>query len=844
MKLTQSCRLRDRTPSKSSAESPIPAVTLICQVKDAVKNRSWLSIAEYLMFLSSGVGSVAAVASQQVLYTAAPLSALLFLNLLNHRRLEQSAQEATDEAVSRVDKKLSGTIAALQQQVQAMPSPLHLASLRKDLQSRHQEAVGDLDRRLNQISQEVGRPEWRTLPNDVLHLQSQYKALVNAIASVREALSRLDSPTPNRPETLRQEMAAFKSELARLKTTLANLNQEQPAQSHRLLQDQINHLNRRLNKLPAPFDANFLKQDVESLIKVVGEMAGRRDLARLEAQIEKLSKQNETLEQAVGSQKTVSTILKKEMATVASKIGIVENMLSLSSGALSRPSGLEALTATVNNLEQRVNQLPGTDDLNHLRTELQGLVTHHAEQLQQQFEVVQQHTQELGQQHQALREWVHRLPQILDSSALHTEVKYLATRVEWAESSLTELQSQVGPRQADLPSFELIFEMQPGTPINASTAETVDISVQKSRSLLAGALDTAQARLVMVCPFPDPAVLDDAMIEHFQAFLNRKGCLDIGWGHLTERSDRVEPRSIDRRRGITPSKDHFLFHTLNQLTELKRQYPNQFRFKVMGTDEYFLVCDRTYAVLGAQSVATASVLFPKAAVGLRTSDPTVIQQLVARFDDPVLDAQDGAAYFNRAATRYELGDRQGAIADYTEVLRINPNDDVAYNNRGLARYDLGEKGAAIADFEDALQRNAQNYIASFNRGYIRAEQGDKLGAIEDYTYAIQCNPDYAPAYFYRGLARTRMQNKLGAIQDYTEVIRLHPDDAGAYFYRGLASAKIGQRMEAIRDLRQAAQLFEAQEDKANYQQTITALKKLQKTMVIGGLGKPLLSNEA
>nr|WP_242025481.1 tetratricopeptide repeat protein [Leptolyngbya sp. FACHB-36] len=327
-----------------------------------------------------------------------------------------------------------------------------------------------------------------------------------------------------------------------------------------------------------------------------------------------------------------------------------------------------------------------------------------------------------------------------------------------------------------------------------------------------------------------------------QDFLDREGCLDLGWGHLGDASrDRI-PRSLNNRRILDSTQKGFLYDTLNQLTQFKRQYPDQFRFKILGTDEQFVVCDRSYAILGAQSLPTASVLFPEAAVGLRTTDPDVIQELVDRFDDPVLDADDATAYFHRAVTRYDLGDYPGAISDYTSVLRILPSDDVAYNNRGLARYDTGDRRGAIDDFGRAVQYNPNGFIAYCNRGMVRAELGDKLGAIEDCTLAIQLNPDYVTAYFCRGVARTRLQNKLGAIQDYTEVIRLSPEDATAYFYRGLALIKIGRRIEAMHDLQHAAHLFSERGDSTNYRQAMQAVKKLQEAILSSELVPPLVPN--
>ncbi|MBF2025880.1 MAG: tetratricopeptide repeat protein [Oscillatoriales cyanobacterium C42_A2020_001] len=794
-----------------------------------MKNRSWLNLAENVMLAGAGVGSIATAASQQFIFAAAPLSALAVLNLLKHRQIEQTAQQTTETAVSQLDQKYTHTLNALQQQIQALPSPLHLANLRKDLQTRNQTAFHELSQQLQTLQSEAAKPEWRAVSQDVAQLKELYVALGNSVAGVRESLSRLGNFT--KVDTLETELAHCKTELAQLQTNLQALAGDQKFNNYRVLQDQINHLNRRLNKLPAPFDAGALRQDVESLIKVIAEMASRRDVARLEAQLEKLVQQSDVVEQSVAPIKVVTNILRKQVDTVTTRMTVFEQMLAPNRAIAPafNPEVVYTLEATVNTLEQRINQLPNSLDLASLRSEVQGLVANHLGQLQQQLETVQQQTQDLDQQHRTLRDWVHRLPQLLDSSALQNEVKYLATRVEWAENHLVDLQTRVGTA----PTHDLVVDLKEGRQETGSG----------SRAALEQALRDADARLIVVFPFPSPAVLDDDMIQQFRQFLDRKGCLDVGWGHLGRSSDGLA-RSIDQRRTISPTENEFLFNRLNQLTELKKQYPDQFRFKVLGTDEYFLVCDRAYAVLGAESLTTTSMLFPKATVGLRTVDANLIQTLVERFDHPVLDSNDAAAYFNRAVTRYELGDRPGALADYTAVLAIRPDDAVALNNRGLVHYDLGDKEAAIADFAAALQHNPQNFIVYANRGYVRSELGDKAGAIADYTAALQLNPDYATAYFYRGLARTRLQNKPGAIQDYTEVIRLHPEDASAYFYRGLANAKVGQSMDALRDLRQAAQLFATQGDSANYQQAVNAIKKLHKTMVGQEAGKPLVSNGA
>ncbi|MDD1434697.1 tetratricopeptide repeat protein, partial [Dolichospermum sp. ST_sed6] len=53
------------------------------------------------------------------------------------------------------------------------------------------------------------------------------------------------------------------------------------------------------------------------------------------------------------------------------------------------------------------------------------------------------------------------------------------------------------------------------------------------------------------------------------------------------------------------------------------------------------------------------------------------------------------AYYHRGNISSKLGDKQGAIDDYTQAIRINPNFAYAYYNRGIVRSKLEDKQGAI-----------------------------------------------------------------------------------------------------------------------------------------------------
>ncbi len=61
-------------------------------------------------------------------------------------------------------------------------------------------------------------------------------------------------------------------------------------------------------------------------------------------------------------------------------------------------------------------------------------------------------------------------------------------------------------------------------------------------------------------------------------------------------------------------------------------------------------------------------------------------------------------------------DCNGAIADCTEAIRLNPRYAVAYGTRGAARAEKGDFEGAVRDFESALEMSPLDWP---NRKLVR-----------------------------------------------------------------------------------------------------------------------------
>jgi tetratricopeptide (TPR) repeat protein len=1027
-----------------------------------VKHRNWLDIAEYIMLLGSGVGSLASVASQQVIYTAAPLSFLALLSVVNRHRLQQQVERVAP-AVTRLDRRFSAEVVGLRQQVDVLPDADMFEQLSAIVTQKHQRAISQLAQQVSVVQTELANQSvllethnLTSIDQAIEHLQLRSTNLEEALSEVTAYLNQVAAATRvNELEGITGKFSVdlthLKTEVGQLQTHLQSLLDEQRNFSPRTLQDQIDHLNRRLSNLPQPFDASLLKKDIDSLLNVVTDLVSRRELARVAAEVEKLHQQNRSLEQAITVVRLASNVLRKQLDTVSAKVYTKATLLPVMANAQAETEPNEDLKRAMTKLakglvalQKRFNQLSTSPDPGAARDQLEQWVATQMAALQQQLVTVQQATQMLAQEQHDLRQVIDRLPEsgdrtlstqlsaliaridwaeqritqaegfwhtlqaqveaslkhqlesltqpviqdlvaqhlqqlaiASDSSALvastprsteptqpmqqlaqdnlkpglapvpsiqqgwHEEhdpavpilpaqaleqLNLLRDRVEWAETHLGTLQQQISdqiqPRLDELsqqvqglspqldvtalvdesqstpmqepvtglaePSAgdaiktqfgalsiatdaftdpvepqgaaqiaqeytgidaveaELLAASIPVDPVsNPAEAHLPTIPIQElepdsgpdqysdhasettwqeipptGRALLDAALAQTNERIIIVSPYPTPETFDAALLEQFETVLQRGAQIDIGWGHLVDEHQVRLPRCLHQPM-IDLNGQGFLPRLLQQLAQLKQRYRQQFRFKILGTHENFVVCDLDFAAFGIFPIPGAT---SAGGVALRNDDPLVVQSLIDHFDEPEPDPNNPIALFNRGVTRFDLGDKHGAIADLSLALQGNPDEALIFNNRGLARFELGDLPPAMRDFNYALQLNPHLAVAFFNRGCTRTDLGDKLGAIADFSAAIDLQPDFSLALFCRAIAHTRLDNRAAAIDDFSAVLALNPHHPMALFYRGVARFRIGHLHDAALDLSIAHDLFKLQHDKPNQLRTLATLQ--------------------
>ena len=159
-----------------------------------------------------------------------------------------------------------------------------------------------------------------------------------------------------------------------------------------------------------------------------------------------------------------------------------------------------------------------------------------------------------------------------------------------------------------------------------------------------------------------------------------------------------------------------------------------------------------------------------------------------------LDPED-PEYLNSRAAAYEAKkDFDRALADYSQAIKTNPNSIYAYNNRGSAYQRKGDFARAAADYGEVTRLQPNNMDAWSARCWVRAiSPGQTQQALADCNAALKIKANAADVIDTRGLVYLKLGQTDNAIKDYDAAFKLDPKLAGSLYGRGIAKTRKGDR---------------------------------------------------
>ncbi len=194
----------------------------------------------------------------------------------------------------------------------------------------------------------------------------------------------------------------------------------------------------------------------------------------------------------------------------------------------------------------------------------------------------------------------------------------------------------------------------------------------------------------------------------------------------------------------------------------------------------------------------------------------------------------------RGEAKQYSGDREGAVADFTQALALNPGDKEIFSERADNRLRIGDCAGAISDYSSALEYLPGTVIFYEGRAIGRICTGELQNAFEDYRNAMQRSDEFTDSdlsFWALGVrlgrkdaADAQLSSRLAATptptgirQDYDaaryllgqvdESVLFRDADAlkakqpkyadtyesDAYYYAGLQQMAKGNKAEALKD---------------------------------------------
>src|SRR5581483_10877439 len=123
--------------------------------------------------------------------------------------------------------------------------------------------------------------------------------------------------------------------------------------------------------------------------------------------------------------------------------------------------------------------------------------------------------------------------------------------------------------------------------------------------------------------------------------------------------------------------------------------------------------------------------------------------------------------------RKAVNDLDGAIADYDQALRLNPQLACALNNRGTAWKAKGDLDRAMVDYSRAIRLDERYAVPYLNRGIVHLLQGREAEAEQDFSQALKLDADLQPA-FEKMVRRVKGQSQPHPAADNEQCFRYCP----------------------------------------------------------------------
>lgn len=155
---------------------------------------------------------------------------------------------------------------------------------------------------------------------------------------------------------------------------------------------------------------------------------------------------------------------------------------------------------------------------------------------------------------------------------------------------------------------------------------------------------------------------------------------------------------------------------------------------------------------------------------------------------------------------YQEGDIDGAIAEFSAGLQLDPSNVNIHNSLGVCYGVSGDYEKAIESFETAVWLDPGEVMAIYNLGLVYLLIQDREKALERFLEADEAGEDVFEVVFEAGKLYLEMEDPQTGEVFLDRAVRLRPDSWAAFRYLGQCCASLGRTEEAVSAYKKAVKL--------------------------------------
>ena len=179
---------------------------------------------------------------------------------------------------------------------------------------------------------------------------------------------------------------------------------------------------------------------------------------------------------------------------------------------------------------------------------------------------------------------------------------------------------------------------------------------------------------------------------------------------------------------------------------------------------------------------------------------------ISQLPNPKSSTGTAQAHVIRGEALMGAHDMNGAISEYREALRLEPDNVAAHYDLGHAFEAQGDIDGAATEYRESIHLKPDLALAHASLGAVLQRKKDIDGALAEDREAIRLKPDFEQAHANLGSLLRAKGDFDEAIPELNEALRLNHDDAKAHRDLGLVLGGKREWDQSIAELREAVRL--------------------------------------